>query len=105
MFGVAFNYGGVANDTKNVTSIFLFVGVTALLLGAVFGRNGFRCCVISGSFALLLMSLPLIYFDTTESLIAHAIELLVLLLFLALTNLVGTRINPTLVSMSRKWVG
>ncbi|GAB3367925.1 hypothetical protein GCM10027317_00790 [Massilia agri] len=95
MFGEAFS-PDASNDLMTVGSICGFVGGTAFVLGAVFGRTGLIAASISGCIALVVVSLPLqLYYATTASLGKYAAVLLLLFALVNTAIFLGMRLRKT----------
>ncbi|UVW29587.1 hypothetical protein [Massilia sp. H6] len=90
MFGQAFS-PDASNDLVAVGAICAFVSSTAFVLGVVFGRAGLVAAIISGCFALVVVSFPLqLYYATTESLGKYAAVLLLLFALVSAASFLGT---------------
>jgi hypothetical protein len=97
MFGQAFS-PDASNALMTVGSISAFVAGTAFVLGVVFGRAGLVVAIFSGFFALIVVSLPQLYYATTESLSKYAVVLLLLLVLMSASSFFGTCLRRKVMS-------
>lgn len=85
-----------------VASVFVFVAITAIILGAIFDRTSFLPITISGSMALFLMWIPMQMYATLRSLGYSAIALVLLFFVIGAAELLGSLAHAPL---KRAFVG